>query len=360
MFFDFFNSLSIDFYFNILYISVFCLFSFLFAVFISKYLKNNKSELISKYEGIQKIHNGYVPRIGGLLIYITTFIATLIFDNDDFKVICLSSIPLLIFSVKEDLFHNVTPKTRLFAIFISSIVLMFFYPFDFPTIEFPFTTFLFKYELFEIVFFAIAITILANGNNLIDGANGLSAASSLTSLFCLLFMSIDTENYEFASSLVIYIILLIIFLIFNYPWGMIFLGDFGAYFNGFVVGYFTIHFFSMNDNLPSWIAVLILFYPVYEVFFSYIRKKFYERKSPFEPDKAHLHLKIYFLLYRGELGKRKITNCLVTPFLCIVWFMPSFLIPLTYLHIELVFVGIIFMIIIYSALYWATPRPIDD
>lgn len=361
MFFDFFDWLSKDYYYKIFYISIFAIFVFTSTIFFSSVLSKKNNKFASIYDGVQKIHDGYVPRVGGLVIYLGCIIASIIFDNFDLKLICISSIFLLIVSLKEDLFHNVSPHTRLIAIFISAIILMFNFPYNFPTIHIPFLSLLFENHIFEILFFATSITILANGNNLIDGANGLSAASSLTSLFCLLFLSIDTKNYEFASTVSFYILLLTTFLIFNYPWGRIFLGDFGAYFNGFVVGYLTIQFFSINDNLPSWIAVLILFYPVYEVFFSYIRKSFFEKgKSPFAPDKNHLHLKIYFLLFNGQLGKRKITNCLVTPFLCVIWFMPSFLIPWTYLHIELVFVSIIFMMIIYNALYWATPRPKDD
>ena len=47
--------------------------------------------------------------------------------------------------------------------------------------------------------------------------------------------------------------------------------------------------------MPSWSAAVILFYPTFEVVFSYFRK-IKNKKSPLLPDKHHLHLLIFQIL----------------------------------------------------------------
>ena len=50
------------------------------------------------------------------------------------------------------------------------------------------------------------------------------------------------------------------FVIFNFPIGKIFVGDFAAYFYGFLNSILTIYFFGKHSDLLSWLAILILFF----------------------------------------------------------------------------------------------------
>ena len=58
------------------------------------------------------------------------------------------------------------------------------------------------------------------------------------------------------------------FLFFNYPKGLIFLGDGGAYLIGFLVALLTIVLLSKNSEISPWVAILINIYPITETVFT--------------------------------------------------------------------------------------------
>ena len=137
---------------------------------------------------------------------------------------------------------------------------------------------------------------------------------------------------------------LIVFTLFNFPFGKIFCGDAGAYFYGFAISASTIYLFGTYENLLSWNAVLILIYPCIELLFSFIRKKFFENKSAFTADAKHLHSLIY--RYITKLNSKLSNNSVVTFYL-----LPFIVAPvLTYFLYEDIF-AIICIIFLFFLLY---------
>jgi UDP-N-acetylmuramyl pentapeptide phosphotransferase/UDP-N-acetylglucosamine-1-phosphate transferase len=53
------------------------------------------------------------------------------------------------------------------------------------------------------------------------------------------------------------------FLIWNYPVGLIFLGDGGAYFIGFMLGELALLLVMRNPQVSTWYAALLLIYPTF-------------------------------------------------------------------------------------------------
>ena len=144
------------------------------------------------------------------------------------------------------------------------------------------------------------------------------------------------------------ILLTFLFLTLNYPWGKIFMGDSGAYLMGMLLGIWIINFFGSFNNISSWNAVLIFFYPAAEVTYSYVRK-ILQKKSPFYPDREHLHLKIYDIILTAT-GRSRIANNLTTIFLAIFWLSPPLMIPWIYNSQTLIFAAITLLIITYISL----------
>ena len=59
-------------------------------------------------QGVQKFHQGSVPRIGGLSIFFSLFVGTLIFDFSDLtKIKIIACFPVFVFGFIEDLFKSV-------------------------------------------------------------------------------------------------------------------------------------------------------------------------------------------------------------------------------------------------------------
>ncbi|XOJ89827.1 glycosyltransferase [Methylophilaceae bacterium Uisw_097] len=312
-------------------IIVFFLIFFVFKFLWKKTTLFNISSI--EYSGEQRVHEGETPRIGGLLIYIALSLFSFLTSNPSFsqplQLLLLSVMPMMIVTVKEDLFQNVGFKTRLIALIISSFLLLSLAVDSFPVVNhIPLISNLFNYPLFSFCFFMLCLVALANGSNFIDGMNGLFGFYMLGGLMSCLQLTYIVNDQFMAQYILLYAIPIILFLMFNFPLGKIFMGDSGAYLMALLTGVWAINFFSIHDLISSWNAGLIFFYPIIEVAYSFVRK-LSQKKSPFYPDREHLHLKIFDIL-NTALNKPRLANNLTTIFLAIFWLTPPLVVPWVY------------------------------
>ena len=190
--------------------------------------------------------------------------------------------------------------------------------------------------------------------NLIDGVNGLCGAVALSILSALLFLSYKTADIAMLSLIFSVILFLIPFMLMNYPYGQIFLGDLGAYSLGLIVSMLTIILFGRHPEISPWGAVLILIYPVIEVVFSLLRR-IVKGVSIYHPDTAHLHLKLFYF-FRPQPHYKKIANALVTPVLSAFWLFPLLTISWVYQKPLFIWIAIILFIALYLMLYTLVPN----
>jgi UDP-N-acetylmuramyl pentapeptide phosphotransferase/UDP-N-acetylglucosamine-1-phosphate transferase len=203
----------------------------------------------------------------------------------------------------------------------------------------------------ESIFFVLAIVAIANGMNLIDGVNGLCGIVSLSMLLSICFLSYKLGDTVILSAAFNLIILVIPFMIINYPYGKIFLGDLGAYSLGLICSILTIILFGRHPEISPWAAVLIVIYPLIEVIFSILRR-LSEGSSVYRPDTSHLHLRIYYFFKRFP-PFAKIANSIVMPILSFIWLFPLITIPWVYkIPIFILFAMLIFLGT-YLAMYYA-------
>jgi len=205
----------------------------------------------------------------------------------------------------------------------------------------------------KIIIFTLGTAALINGQNMIDGANGLSSLSALSSFFCLTYLGIFLDDYLLIEISIFMITVLILFLFFNYPFGKIFLGDSGSYFIGFIISYLVIYIYGKYEYISTWSALIIIYYPAFEVIFSYFRK-IIEGKSPFLADDKHLHLKIYKMISNGN-RKSRLYNALVSPFMSIVWLSPLAIYPVTLEFSKISIYGVLCISLVYLFFYFAIP-----
>jgi UDP-GlcNAc:undecaprenyl-phosphate GlcNAc-1-phosphate transferase len=314
---------------------------------------------LKNYQGVQRVHFGEVPRVGGIISLLGLCFYYLISSNERamsfIEAALFSALPLALISIKEDFFHNTRASSRLIIMFLSCFLFFYIYDINFPFIDFPVLGPLINSSIIiSWLFFALCVVAIINGNNLIDGANGLMPMSIILQSLSLFYICFSTGDITNMILLISIITPMIIFLIFNYPWGKVFMGDFGAYFYGFCISLLTIIIFGKHSHLPTWGAVIILFYPALELLFSVCRK-IYEGKNPMSPDPHHLHLKMYFFLNKDGM-KSRVSNGLVMPCLTLIWAMPFIIIVWVYQSLMLTIISLIMMIIIYCGFYWALPR----
>jgi len=317
---------------------------------------------VYSYSSIQKIHSeNLIPREGGLCIFLSIcffWYANYDILNPEFNLIIsyiiFFSVPILIVGVIEDLYQNVSPLIRLIFIFISAFLFLSFQEYGYPIIELPLFMFINDYDFLLFILFALSIATLCNGMNIIDGTNGLAAINAIASLASISFLGLVSGDHQISLLAIFFASFLFVFLLFNYPFGKIFLGDFGAYFYGWVISILVILLFSRNPNLLSWCAILIIFYPAFEVIFSYLRK-ILNGKNPMKPDGMHFHLKLYFLINKS-INRKKVANCLVLPFMTFFWLFPTMGIPWVYTNLTLILFFIFLLMFVYIIIYIYLPK----
>jgi len=193
------------------------------------------------------------------------------------------------------------------------------------------------------------MTTVANGMNLIDGVNGLCSAVAISILSALLFLSYKTSDVVMLSAIFNVTLILVPYMIMNYPYGKIFLGDLGAYSLGLILSMLTIIVFGRHPEISPWGAVLILIYPATEVVFSLLRRMM--KGIPiYQADTAHLHLKIFYF-FSQQPAYKKIANALVTPVLGILWTFPLLAISWFYHKPPFILIAIILFITLYCIFY---------
>ena len=115
------------------------------------------------------------------------------------------------------------------------------------------------------------------------------------------------------------------FMIFNFPFGWIFLGDTGAYLIGFVLAWLGITLVETTGGAVSpWALILLFFWPLADVLFAVLRRLLSGRDM-FAPDRLHLHSIVnrgLKLLVRRYPSIERWRNPLTTLIL-----LPLFLVP---------------------------------
>jgi UDP-N-acetylmuramyl pentapeptide phosphotransferase/UDP-N-acetylglucosamine-1-phosphate transferase len=284
-------------------------------------------------KGKQRVHEGEIPRLGGVIIYLFLVIFSFFLSNLEFaknlQINLLYLIPMMLVTLNEDLTHNVDFKVRFLALALSAAALIMYAVTSLPVVDHIIViSDLFHNPVFSFAFFTLCLIALANGCNFIDGMNGLLGFYILGALMCCMQLSFSVQDTFQAKPIVLYASLTILFLLVNYPWGRLFMGDAGAYLMALLIGVWVIDFFGTHESLSSWNAGLIFYYPIAEVIYSVIRK-LWQNKSPFQPDREHLHLKIFDIL-NTSLNKPRLANNLTTVFLAIFWLGPPLILPWVY------------------------------
>ena len=312
------------------------------------------------HEGPQKFHERPTPRLGGVGIFLG-FLGVYIFmvvNKPDisryFLLFLISSIPVFLAGLLEDITRSIPPKKRLFLISISGALAFFLLKADITRIGIIIFNNLLHIKIISFLFTVFAIVGVTNAINIIDGFNGLASGVSL-----MIFIAIGYVAFENKDALVLNLAMtiggsIIGFMLLNYPYGLIFLGDSGAYFLGFSVAVLSIMLIERNHQVSPWFPVTIAIYPIYETLFSIYRRKFLKEISPFKPDSMHLHTLIYKIIAKKLVKKHdKVYRNPLTSLL--IWLINLPFISMTMLFwnssLILIILDIVFMLL-YTYIYF--------
>ncbi len=246
----------------------------------------------------QAFHDNFTPRSGGLAslisFYIFLILHNLLFSKfyAEYFFICSG---IFLIGFLEDIKIKLSPKIRLIFMIILLLLAIPAFSIKINYIDLVFLNDILKIKFFFVIFITLCFLFVINGCNLIDGFNGLLAIQLIIINSILMFISINSEFNFMTIFITAQIIILLIFLLFNFPKAKIFMGDGGAYLFGAITALNIIIINNINVNVSSFFFGILLFYIFFEVFFSFFRKIF-QKKSPIKPDDKHMHMLSYKLL----------------------------------------------------------------
>jgi UDP-N-acetylmuramyl pentapeptide phosphotransferase/UDP-N-acetylglucosamine-1-phosphate transferase len=144
-----------------------------------------------------------------------------------------------------------------------------------------------------VVLTAVAVAGVTNSINIIDGFHGLAGSTAIAMLAGMAFLGWRCEDALVLELALLGIGATIGFLFLNYPLGLLFMGDGGAYFLGFWCAEIAVLLVCRNPEVSPWQVLAIYAYPVIEVLYSMFRKKVLRKMSPTRPDRLHLHMLVF-------------------------------------------------------------------
>ena len=245
----------------------------------------------------RRVNEVPMPSSGGLAIFLAFLISSLIFMPMVLKqpVWTISYfdyiLPVVIGGFIDDI-YELKPKTKMAGIILGAVIVWAFTDFRFDSFKIPFGGPLLQFNsvvtFFLTVFWIISIT---NAMNLIDGLDGLVSGVSIISLITMALVS-----YFFLPQIDFYLTVTILLLIaciagffpYNYNPAIIYLGDTGALFIGFMIGVLSLQGLKNSTAVAVVTPVIILGVPILDTTVAIIRRKLSGRPAT-EADKMHLH-----------------------------------------------------------------------
>lgn len=265
----------------------------------------------------QKFHTSDVPRIGGVSILIgmlggLSYQSSMTTHPAYFQdLVELTGCATIAFAagLVEDLTKRVTPRMRMLSTLLAAAAALWLVDGIILRSGIPMLDTLLQHDLWLPVGpLSMAVTLfvvagVSNSVNIIDGFNGLAS-------FCvtLILAALAWVAYRVGDGLVLQGALLGLgavlgFFVWNYPRGLIFMGDGGAYLLGFWVAELSILLVHRNPSVSPVFPLLVCAYPIVETLFSMYRRKVIRGRHMGAPDAVHLHSLIYRRLMRWAVGR---------------------------------------------------------
>ncbi len=234
----------------------------------------------------------------------------------------LAALPVFALGVAEDLTKRIGVKVRLMAAFVSGALFLSLFDVSSIRLDIPIVDSLMAYPAVAILFLAFAIAGLSNAYNIIDGFNGLASMVGIIAATAILYVAFKVQDPFVMGFAFITIGSIAGFFLWNYPRGLIFLGDGGAYLIGLLIAFASILLVVRHPSVSPWFALMVNAYPIFETLFTIWRRTVHQGRNPGLPDGAHFHSLIYRRVMRWVCQDGKphqyLGNAKTSPYLWIL------------------------------------------
>ncbi len=266
---------------------VFCgVLSALFCVFLMRYGRRNARRY--SLDMPQRFHAGHVPRLGGIAMMLACTGGWLWMAVAERYLSVPNGIvfpPLMALAwwvvaaiavaggAAEDITHSLGARWRLGFTLLAGVAAAWLFELKIVSLGIAAVDWIWVVHPWTAVLLAVfAVAGLPHAFNLIDGYNGLAGMVAIICCFALAYVSLLVGDRQLAAVVLVLAGATAGFLLWNYPRGLIFAGDGGAYLWGVVIAVASVQLVQRHPQVSPWFPALLLIYPVWETVFSIYRK----------------------------------------------------------------------------------------
>lgn len=277
----------------------------------------------------QASHARAAPRVGGLAVVAGSLAGLLVLGPHNmtltwlWPVLFIAAMPVFVAGLLEDITKDIGSGKRLLAAFASAAIAWWLLG-GVSRVGFSGIDWLLSFWPISLVFTMVAVGGCTHALNIIDGMNGLAGMIATLMSLSLALVALQVQDIPIFLIAAALASATLGFLVWNFPFGRVFLGDGGAYFVGFILAELAVQLVVRNPSVSPFYALAVLFYPVFETLFSIWRRR-YKRGVPVDqPDALHLHQLVFRRLVRVTFSRDRrhavpaLCNAMTSPYLWVL------------------------------------------
>lgn len=297
----------------------------------------------------RKVHQKIIPRVGGIAIVAGALIPLFIWLPSQATNVSLFAavLVLLAFGIWDDR-ADLDYRLKLLGQCLSAAIVII--GADIRIITLPFAA---DYQLPLLASQLLSLVVLVgviNAINLVDGLDGLAGGSTLVGFSLIAFLSLQAGDISLTLLCLSVVGALMGFLRFNTHPAIIFMGDSGSQFLGFIAGIASLRLTQQADVGISPLFPLLLFaIPIFDTA-AVIARRLAQGRSPFSPDRNHIH---HRLLAAGlDHYETVVLIYVLQGLLALLGFYFRY-----HTDLELLLLLAVVLTLLFSALHWCDKHP---
>ena len=274
----------------------------------------------------QAMHTRAAPRVGGLAVVAGSLAGLLVLGPRNmtltwlWPVLFIAALPVFVAGLLEDITKDVGASKRLLAALISAAIAWWLVG-GVSRVGIVWADWLLSYWPVSLLFTMFAVGGCTHALNIVDGMNGLAGMIATLMAASLALVALQVGDIPISLIATSLACATLGFLVWNFPFGRVFLGDGGAYFLGFMLAELAVQLVVRNPGVSPFYALAVLFYPVFETMFSIWRRRFKRGTPVDQPDALHLHQLVFRRLVRVTFSRDRrhavpaLCNAMTSPYL---------------------------------------------
>lgn len=301
--------------------------------------------------GPQAIHFLNVPRTGGAAVFAGIVVAW----ADSVPLGLLAAVTLSFApGLAEDLTRRVSPVARYGFAAAAGTLAWAFADVRILRLDLPGVDTLLTFPVVSLALTVFAVASFTHAMNLLDGLHGLSAGTVAIALVAIAAIAQANGDHALYTLSLSAAAALLGFLMLNFPWGRIFLGDGGAYLSGTLLACLAILLVQRNAAVSPWFAMAALAHPIVETILTVVRRVALHRAALAAPDARHLHSLLYRRLLRLPWlhSRRSASNVIAASVLLLINAIVAAVAVLNFGSTRLLAAQFVIYAIAYLAAWW--------